>query len=158
MAVGILSLTHSVDKLDKGKLSGLASDIQGLCDRLTKDSQGNRNYPRAPLCPTPAKRVLTFILTNRQMWHDVGNVDPTSQAPEFIHPEYSNPLFLDGEHTKINPRLTEKDYLLVFKEYMRRLAARKNEGSDEANWYKMQDELAEQIARWPTLLDKVAVA
>jgi len=158
MVVDILSLTLSAYNFDNGRLSGITSDIQGLCDRLAKDSQENRNYPRAPLCPTPAKRVLTFILTNRQMWYDVGNVDPTSQAPEFMHPEYSNPLYLDEEHTKINPQLAERDYLLVFKEYMRRWAARKNEGSDEANWYKMQNELAEQIARWPTLLDKVAVA
>ena len=38
-----------------------------------------------------------------------------------------------------------KDHLISFKEYERLWASRKNEGTPEKDWYKMQDELVEYI-------------
>ena len=112
---------------------GMLADIGGLAVRLKGNSfENNRN------------RVLHFILTEKQMWHDVGNTDPYPQSQEFK--KGINPLYLDKEHKQLNPNVIAGDYLLVFKAYMQRWAARKNEGSDSANWFKMQDELADQIS------------
>ena len=83
-----------------------------------------------------------FILKYEQMWQDVGNTDPFTQAPQFkgIRSLYSGP-----KHLKINPNLTATDYLYTFKEFMRIWAARKHEGSPEKDWERMQMEFAEYI-------------
>lgn len=121
-------------------------DIWGIEERLKK---------RAVTYPDSLNKVLNFILTCHQMWHDVGNADPKTQAERFSG---FQPLCKDKEHNELNPVVNERDYLFVFKEYMRKWASRKNEGTNEANWYKMQDELAEQIVRWPHEIRKEEVA
>lgn len=140
-----LTLTLASYRLDREVLEGIVDDIQGLVNRVLWRSSTQHS----------AEQVFNFILTNTQMWHDVRNADYGTQAERSLG---FQPLYSDKEHTELNPHLTERDYLFVFKAYMRKLASRKNEGSDKENWYKMQDELAEKIARWPYELRKEEVA
>lgn len=86
--------------------------------------------------------VINYIVSYKQMWHDVRNADPKRQSEKF---RGRQTLYVDEEHKIKNTNLTSFDYLAVFKEYMRIWAARKNTGSPIDDWYKMQDEISEKI-------------
>ena len=88
------------------------------------------------------RNIINYIVSYKQMWHDVRNADPKRQSEKF---RGRQALYIDEEHKIKNTILTPLDYLKVFKEYMRIWAARKNTGSPVNDWYKMQDELAEKI-------------
>lgn len=100
-----------------------------------------RAYPSLPL-DEGIFRISGAILNYDQMWHDAGNADPILQISDFHGRE---PLFDDGLHNHRNPNVTASDYLFVFKKFMRIWAARKNEDSSEANWFKMQQEYADEL-------------
>ena len=86
--------------------------------------------------------VAQWILQNDNMWFEVHNADTFHQSATF---RGRRPLYLNDNHTKRNPHLTASDYLFVFKEYMRLWAARKHEGSPEADWEAMLEELSNVI-------------
>ncbi|MFA5992427.1 MAG: hypothetical protein WC796_01830 [Candidatus Pacearchaeota archaeon] len=85
---------------------------------------------------TVAKSVLNY----EQMWHDLHVQD--SFDSQFNSGLGVRPLYVDGEHKQINPNLTPKDVLVVFKEFMRVWAAREHTGYPERDWDKMQEEIA----------------
>ena len=127
-------MATSVDEIMSASISNqdLFRDISGLARRLT--FKGN--------ILDKSRKVAYFIFKYKQMWHEVGNQDPDRQSPQF---NGWQPLYLDGEHKNKNPDLIAEDYLYTFKEFMKIWAARKNEGSPEKNWHKMQDELSGYI-------------
>ncbi len=91
------------------------------------------------------RKILEYIVSYEQMWHDIGNQDPHKQLIEY---KSKKPLFLDPSHKIKNFNLDWSDYLFTFKEFMKRWAARKNTGSPVNDWYKMQDEFSEKISEY----------
>ena len=115
--------------IQSARTHGYYEDLMGL---------GSRAFPGVRH-DVQAYMAARFVLRYEQMWHEVGNQDPVSQAYMFngIHPLFSSPT-----HAQINLNLTPLDYLFTFKEFMRKWAARKHEISPQENWYMMQDEFA----------------
>jgi len=84
-------------------------------------------------------KVAAFMM-KEQIWHDVHRARPNGQEVDS-----ERTFYLDCEN-HVRRVLKPEDYLKTFKEYEQQWAARKNEGSDLANWFKMQEELAALIA------------
>jgi hypothetical protein len=125
-------MVSAIDILTAAEKEGVLPDLEGLASRMSVGgSMDERMY-----------RVAEFVLKYDQMWHDVGNADPSAQ---FLAFRDTQPLYLDSGHRQKNPNLTASDYLNVLKAYMRRWAARKDEGSPAEDWYRMQAEFAKQI-------------
>ncbi len=108
---------------------GYLSDLKGLAQRAYFGLPSEERL----------LQVVNFIIKYHQMWQEVGNEDPFRQANTF---RSRQPLYQDLEHTQDNLQITALDYLSTLKEYMKLWAARKQENSPEANWYKMLDEFA----------------
>jgi hypothetical protein len=125
-------MISAIDILSTADKEGVLPDLEGLASRM----------PVGISMDEKLHRVAEFILKYEQMWHDVGNADPFRQFSGF---KYKEPLFLDSSHDERNLNLKASDYLNVLKEYMRRWAARKHEGSPTENWYKMQEEFSKHI-------------
>lgn len=111
-----------------------------VVDNIYNDMKGlaSKAYPEL-IEEEGLLKVADFILDYRHLWHDVGNQDPIRRKELFAQME---PLYLDLEHNHLNPKITERDYLAVFKEFERRWALGENESSSEANWLKAQIGLA----------------
>jgi len=108
---------------------GYYADLLGL---------GRRTFPCLP-DEQQVSKAAGFVLSYHEMWHCVDNQDPVHQAPEF---RGRQPLYLDPDFNDRNPRVTALDYLVVFKEYMRRRAFGRGMESCDAEWFAAQDELA----------------
>lgn len=57
----------------------------------------------------------------------------------------SNEIWADTDRKDLQEKSSAEDYLKTFKQYEGLWASRKNEGTPEKNWYKMQEELAKYI-------------
>lgn len=73
-------------------------------------------------------------------------IDAENQVLEFI--ENSEQIWSDTGRRELYISASEKEHLISFKEYERLWASRKNQGTREGDWYKMQDELAEYIGNY----------
>jgi len=121
--------------LEVAEREGYMPDFIGLANRI------------ANIKKTPGRSyvglVALFAFRNEQMWHDVYNQDPILQVPSH---KGRPTLYLDAQHTRINPDITISDRLYVFKDYMRLWAARNH------NWFSMQEGLARQIIDCESML------
>jgi hypothetical protein len=115
----------------KNSKEGHYEDILSLAKRVLPNESEERSM----------SIIANFILNYEQMWHDVKCADPFQKGKSI----YTGSLYLNKEHTVKNQFIHPLDYLRVFKEFTKNLAARKNEKSPEECWYKAQDELAELI-------------
>ncbi len=113
------------------------SDVLGLASRL---------FDRG--VPDGLNQVINFILTNEQSWHEIGCTDKKMQPKELAHLPI---LYTDETHTARNPDISYSHCLQVLKIYMEKLASKEKQGSDEANWYSMNDKLADRIETWTRL-------
>lgn len=114
-------------------LDGYYQDLVGIASRV---------FPTEPV-EKAVQSIAQVVLDYTQMWHDVGNQDPIVQSEHF---KGYHPLFLDVGHTELNPNLRPEDYLEVFRSFMQRWAARKQNSDPVQDWYQAQDEFAQIIS------------
>lgn len=125
-------------------LEGIEKDIEGVAERA---------FPYNP--KEEAMLLATDFIANRQhIWRELGNIDITRQSKKYAGKE---PLFIDFKHRELNPSVTPKDYLQMFKEYLKVWAYRMKTGNQERDWYKALNECANLIKNtkeWIKQLDR----
>ncbi|MBI2558060.1 hypothetical protein HYW20_01950 [Candidatus Woesearchaeota archaeon] len=128
-------MVNCIDIIVTAEKEGYMPDLRGLASRSHHSS-----YDMS----VRIFEISRFISGYEQMWHDVRNADFEQRPPEFSGRQ---PLYLDARRTQKNPNVSASDYLYTLKEFMRRWAARKHEGSPEKDWDRMQKEFADTLLR-----------
>ncbi len=101
----------------------IQKDVDALVFRIAGIGKRNPMIDRLQEVIDAEEKVINFIKDSKEIWEDTNRVRLYASA-------------------------SLKDYLISFKEYERLWASRKNEGTPEKDWYKMQDELVKYIRNY----------
>ena len=80
--------------------------------------------------------VADFIAGYQAMWRELGNLYPGGQSYGYVGRE---PLFTDSSCEHLNPKVSPKDYLLMFKDFLRKWAYHMHTGNEIRDWYEAKD-------------------
>ena len=86
-------------------------------------------------------KVAYFIAGYQLMWSELGNLHPRHQFGKYVGRE---PLFTDSYCRVINKKVTPKDYLLVFRDFLEKWAYHlhtgdEKRGASDAAWGTVDD-------------------
>ncbi|MFH1307793.1 MAG: hypothetical protein ABIH72_02990 [archaeon] len=110
-------------------------DFDGLVCIMADIGKRHPMLDNSPKVRTAEEKILYFIANHVGMWEDTGRQGML---------EYGR----QNHDITFNDRHFGENVLKAFKAYERLWASRKHEGSNEANWDKMQVELLRYIDSW----------